>query len=86
MHRGRSPTIAGLALAAMAAAGCGEDPHLEQGPVPFKGTDTSSFAPLRDEMMKKMRDQSHPERAGPEPAAGPGASSTPAPAPATKGP
>ncbi len=62
MRPDRSPTIAGLALAVMAVAGCGEDPALEQGTFPFKGTDTSALAPLRDEMTRKMQAQVGPSK------------------------
>jgi hypothetical protein len=51
--------MAGPAIAAMALAGCGDDPQLEQGTFPFKGNDTSSFGPLRDEMSRSAREPSY---------------------------
>ncbi len=78
MRRDRSPTIAGLVLVAMAltVAGCGEDPALEQGTFPFKGTDTSALAPLREEMTRKMQAQVGPSKDQP---AGTTAPETPPP-------
>jgi hypothetical protein len=55
----RPPRIAGIALAALATIGCGEDPGIEKGSVPFKGTNTSSLAPLRDDMTKNMQNRSY---------------------------
>jgi hypothetical protein len=51
--------IAGIALAALALAGCGEDPGVEQGTVPFTGTNTAPLDPLSSEMKKKMQDKSY---------------------------
>ena len=47
----------GIALAALALAGCGEDPGIEQGSVPFKGTNTEPLDPLINEMKKNMQEQ-----------------------------
>jgi hypothetical protein len=84
----RPPRTAGIALAALATLGCGEDPGIEKGSVPFKGTNTSSLAPLRDDMTKNMQNRSYlkkSEDAGRPAAApegvggsGPGAAAKPA--------
>ena len=83
MRRHRPSTIAALAMAAAALAGCGEDPGIEEGLVPPKSTDTSPLVPLRDDMIKRMRDRSYLRKSGgavPPPAAPAGpAGSGPAP-------
>lgn len=66
MRRHHPRRIAGLAAAALALAGCGEDPGIEEGVVPPRGTDTSSLAPLRDDMIKNMQDRSYLKKSGGE--------------------
>ena len=74
MSRHHAPRIAGIALAALALAGCGAGPEIEQGSVPFKGTNTSALEPLRSDMVKNMQKQSYAKKAGNDgkPAAAPG--------------
>lgn len=51
--------IAGIVLAALALAGCGEDQEIQQGTVPFSGTNTQPLDGLRNDMQKKMQDKSY---------------------------
>jgi hypothetical protein len=51
-------------MVAAAIVGCGEDPGIEEGVVPPKSTDTSPLRPLRDDMMRKMKDRSYLEKGG----------------------
>ena len=64
MRRGRPPGIAGIALAALASAGCGEDPGIEQGTVPFKSTSTEPFRPLADQMKTTTQGKIHTKKSG----------------------
>jgi hypothetical protein len=57
--RRRPLAIAGIALAGLALAGCGEDPAVQQGTVPFSGTNTQPLDPLRNDMQKTMQDRSY---------------------------
>lgn len=57
--RPRPLTITALALAALAVEGCGEDPGIQQGTLPFAGTDTAPLEPMSSEMKKKMHDKSY---------------------------
>jgi hypothetical protein len=59
MRRRHPAAMAGPAIAAMALVGCGDDPQLEEGTFPFKGTNTSSLGPLRDEMSRSAQEPSH---------------------------
>jgi hypothetical protein len=74
MSRPVPPRIAGVAVAALVLAGCGEDPGIEEGLVPPKGTDTSSLVPLRDDMIRNMQNRSYlmKSEGGDRPAATPG--------------
>jgi hypothetical protein len=54
--------IAGFALASLALAGCGEDPGIQQGPVPFKSTNTEQFNSLTDQMKKTTQEQAHTKK------------------------
>jgi len=97
MSRRHAPRLAVIAMAALALTGCGEDPGIETGSVPFKGTDTSSLEPLRSDMVKNMQKQSYAKKAGDDgkPSAGSAEAGGPSPAgesktqaqpkPATKG-
>ena len=49
--------IAGATLTALALSGCGEDPGVEQGSVPFKGTSTESLNALSNQMKNKAQEQ-----------------------------
>ena len=89
MRRHPPAAIAGPAIAAMAMAlpGCGDDPQLEQGTFPFRGSNTATLGPLRDEMTRAMRDRSYLKKgaddgrpaAAPGPAAGSAPAETPGP-------
>jgi hypothetical protein len=54
--------IAGIALGLLASAGCGEDPGVEQGTVPFKETPTESLNSLKSEMQKNMQTRAYLKR------------------------
>jgi hypothetical protein len=73
MPRGRPPDIAGIAIAALALAGCGEDPGIQQGTVPFQSTSTGPFHSLSDQMKKTTRGGLHTKKSegGGKPAAVP---------------
>jgi hypothetical protein len=62
--RGPHPVgIVGVVLGALALAGCGEDPGIQQGTVPFKGTSTEgALDSLKDEMQKNMRNRPYLKR------------------------
>jgi hypothetical protein len=55
MRRHHLPEIVGIVLVALVLPGCGEDPATTEGTMPWKGTNTSSLEPLRNEMQKNMR-------------------------------
>jgi hypothetical protein len=57
--RRQTPALAAIALAALALDGCGEDPGIQQGTVPFQGTNTAPLDPLTSQMKKKMQDKSY---------------------------
>jgi hypothetical protein len=87
MRRHPPAAIAGPAIVAMAMAqpGCGDDPQLEQGTFPFRSSNTASVGPLRDEMIKVMRDRSYLKTSAgdvrPAARSDPMAGSTPGPKP-----
>jgi hypothetical protein len=57
--RRRTLAMAAMAMVAMALDGCGEDPGIEQGTVPWKGSDTAPLDPLKSQMTKNMQDKSY---------------------------
>jgi hypothetical protein len=63
MRRRHPPGIAGIPLAALALIGCGEDPAIQQGTVPFKSTRTEPFNALTDQMKKTTREKIHMKKA-----------------------
>jgi hypothetical protein len=95
--RPHHPGIIGTALAMLALAGCGEDPGIEQGSVPFKKSPGEPYASQIDEMKKVSREQAYVKKgveggkpaadSGPVPDSKPAADSGPAAdtKPATKG-
>jgi hypothetical protein len=57
--RPHHPGIIGTALAALALSGCGEDPGIEQGTVPFKKSPTEPYTSQINEMKKVAREQAY---------------------------
>ncbi len=55
--RGNRMGVVGATLAALVLSGCGEDPGVEQGSVPYKGTSTESLKALSNEMKRKTQEQ-----------------------------
>jgi hypothetical protein len=64
--RPHHPVIVATALAALALCGCGEDPGIEQGSVPFKKSRSEPYASQIDEMKKVVREQAYVKKSGGE--------------------
>jgi hypothetical protein len=62
MRRRLPPGLAGIAIVALALVGCGEDPGIQQGTVPFKSTGTEPFNALSEQMKKTTRDKLHTKK------------------------
>ena len=58
MRRDR-PGIVGTVLAALILSGCGEDPGIQQGTVPYKKSDTEPLTSLKNEMARKTQEKAH---------------------------
>jgi hypothetical protein len=48
-----------IVLGSLALAGCGEDPGVESGSVPFKAAPTAGLDSMKAEMQKNMREKAY---------------------------
>ncbi len=62
MRRRHPPEIAGISLVTIALIGCGEDPGIQQGTVPFKSTSTEPFKALSDQMKRTTQEKLHTKK------------------------
>ena len=57
MRRYHALEVAAIAVGALASTGCGQDPGIESGTVPFKSAPADQLKSMTNEMQKNMRDR-----------------------------